>query len=323
LYNDYPRLSLGFFPTPLHELKKLSQLLNGPRIFIKRDDLTGLALGGNKVRKLEYIMADALVKQSQAIITVGAISSNHARQTAAAAAILGLECHLVLIGREPQERQGNYLLNNLLGAKCTCVRNSQAASTVEALMQQYSEEGKKPYFIPAGGHSTEGVIAYMHACQEIHQQAECNYAAVITAFGTGTTYAGLYLGEKTDNNIPQVIGISVGGDRDWCSEKVLSIIHPLEKQLGITLSQATDLNIYYDYIGAGYTKTYPQLREIIKLAACQEGILLDPVYSGKAMLGLIDLIKQGYFTREQNVLFLHTGGAPEIFSYNKFLTETD
>ncbi len=323
MHNDYPRLSLGFFPTPLHELKNLSQLFNGPRIFIKRDDQTGMALGGNKVRKLEYIMADALAKQSRIIITVGAVSSNHARQTAAAAAIMGLECHLVLIGREPKESQGNYLLDNLLGAKCTCVRNSQAAATVESLMQEYRDQGKNPYFIPAGGHSTEGVIAYMHACQEIQQQAEYDFAAVITAVGTGTTYAGLYLGEKIKNNGSQVIGISVGGDRDWCSEKVLNIIHPLEKQMGIILSQAADLNIYYDYIGPGYTKTYPQLREVIKLVASQEGILLDPVYSGKAMLGLIDLIKQGYFNREQNVLFLHTGGAPEIFSYNKFLTETD
>lgn len=323
MHNDYHRISLGFFPTPLHELKNLSQMLNGPRIFIKRDDQTGLALGGNKVRKLEYIMADALAKQSQVIITVGAVSSNHARQTAAAAAILGLECHLVLIGRQPQERQGNYLLDDLLGAECSCVRNSQVASTVEILMQQYRDEGKNPYFIPAGGHSTEGVIAYMQACQEIQQQAEYDYAAIVTAVGTGTTYAGLYLGEKTKNHAPQVIGISVGGDQNWCSEEILSIIHPLEKQMGMILSQAQDLSIYYDYIGAGYTKTYPQLREVIKLTARQEGILLDPVYSGKAMLGLIDLIKQGYFTREQNVLFLHTGGAPEIFSYNTFLTEID
>lgn len=319
MLSSVERIRLGEFPTPLHELRNLTACLGGPRIFIKRDDLTGLALGGNKVRKLEYILAEALSQKAEVIITIGATSSNHARQTAAAAALLGLECQLVLIGREPEQMQGNYLLDHLLGATCYCVRNQDVEATIARLVEENNYRQKKTYVIPAGGHTALGAIAYMEAYQEIKEQSPLNFAAVVTAIGTGTTYAGLHLGQKVSQDDTQVIGISVGGELSWCHTEILDVVHQVEKRLGIEASSPEDLKVYEDYIGEGYTIPYPRLRAVIELLARQEGILLDPVYSGKAMVGLIDLIEKGRFSHDQNVLFLHTGGAPELFSMSTFI----
>ncbi len=317
----YDRVQLGVFPTPLQEMKNLSRYLGGPRIFIKRDDLSGLALGGNKVRKLEYILADARQQKADVIITIGAVTSNHARQTAAAAALLGLECQLVLIGRQPATVQGNYLLDQLLGASTYCVRNSEAEATIAQLIESNTRRGKSSYVIPAGGHTFLGAMAYCDAYQEIQAQSERDYAAVITAIGTGTTCAGLHLGQKISGDSTRVIGISVGGDQTWCKQEILAVVQQIEKEMSINLSDPQDLHVYEDYIGEGYTIPYPRLREVIKLLARMEGILLDPVYSGKAMVGLIDLIEKGNFSRDESVLFLHTGGAPEIFTMNQFLCQ--
>lgn len=321
MLNAYERVHLGVFPTPLQEMKNLSSYLGGPRIFIKRDDLSGLALGGNKVRKLEYILADALQQKSDVIITIGAVSSNHARQTAAAAALLGLECQLVLIGREPKSAQGNYLLDQLLGASTYCVREREVEATVARLVESNNRRGKSSYVIPAGGHTSLGAMAYCDAYQEIQAQSGQNYAAIITAIGTGTTCAGLHLGQKISGDSTRVIGISVGGDQPWCKQEILAVVQQVESEMGISLSQPQDLHVYEDYIGEGYTIPYPRLREVIQLLARKEGILLDPVYSGKAMVGLIDLIEKGRFSREESVLFLHTGGAPELFSMGEFLSQ--
>ncbi|MEA1961112.1 MAG: D-cysteine desulfhydrase family protein [Bacillota bacterium] len=317
------RVALGTFPTPLHELVNLSRLLDGPRLFIKRDDLTGLALGGNKVRKLEYILAEARSKQADVIITVGAVSSNHTRQTAAAAALLGIECDLVLIGREPKDKQGNYLLDHLLGARTHCVRNRDIDDTIQDLVAQKIKAGKKPYVIPAGGHTLLGAISYRDAYLEMKAQSPVKFDTVVTAVGTGTTYAGLYLGSRLFKDQTEVIGISVGGNLAWCQEQVLSVLHPLEHEENVTPSKATDLSLYEDYIGEGYTRPYPRVREIINLLARTEGILLDPVYTGKAMVGLIDLIEKKKLVKGQNVVFLHTGGAPELFSMNQFLVNNE
>jgi len=317
----YDRVQLGVFPTPLQEMKNLSRYLGGPRIFIKRDDLSGLALGGNKVRKLEYILADARQQKADVIITIGAVTSNHARQTAAAAALLGLECQLVLIGRQPATVQGNYLLDQLLGASTYCVRNSEAEATIAQLIESNTRRGKSSYVIPAGGHTFLGAMAYCDAYQEIQAQSERDYAAVITAIGTGTTCAGLHLGQKISGDSTRVIGISVGGDQTWCKQEILAVVQQIEKEMSINLSDPQDLHVYEDYIGEGYTIPYPRLREVIKLLARMEGILLDPVYSGKAMVGLIDLIEKGNFSRDESVLFLHTGGAPELFTMNQFLCQ--
>lgn len=315
------RIPLGFFPTPLHELKKLSAHMGGPRIWIKRDDCTGLALGGNKVRKLEYILADALQKKAGVLITVGAVTSNHARQTAAAAAVLGLECHLVLIGRPPEVKQGNYLLDDILGAKTVCVPNRMVDETVASLMSQYREQGKNPYYIPAGGHNVWGALAYKDGFQELVEQADFQIDAVFDAIGTGTTHAGLVLGKKTLQHPAQVIGISVGGEQIWCSDQVLDVLHQAEEMLDLSPTSSSELHIEDGYIGEGYTRLYPEVGEVIKLLARTEGILLDPVYTGKAMVGMLDLIRQGRFSRQQNVVFWHTGGSPELFSNSQFLCE--
>ncbi|NLU46560.1 MAG: D-cysteine desulfhydrase family protein [Syntrophomonadaceae bacterium] len=313
------RISLGFFPTPLHELKNLSAHMGGPRIWIKRDDCTGLALGGNKVRKLEYILADALQKKADVLITVVAVTSNHARQTAAAAAVLGLECHLVLIGRPPEVKQGNYLLDDLLGAKTVCAPSRMVDDTVARLIEEYREQGKNPYYIPAGGHNIWGALAYKDGFQELVDQADFQIDAVFNAIGTGTTHAGLVLGKNSLQHPAEIIGISVGGSHTWCSEQILEVLHEGERMLGLTPTPATDLHIEEGYVGEGYTRPYPELRETIRLLARTEGILLDPVYTGKAMVGMLDLIRQGRFAREQNIVFWHTGGAPELFTNSQYL----
>lgn len=315
------RVPLGFFPTPLHELKKLSAHLGGPRIWIKRDDCTGLALGGNKVRKLEYILADALQQGANVLITVGAVTSNHARQTAAAAAVLGLECHLVLIGRPPEVKQGNYLLDDLLGAKTVCVPSRMVDDTVASLMADYRAQSKRPYYIPAGGHNVWGALAYKDGFQELAEQADFPIDAVFDAIGTGTTHAGLVLGKKCLHHSADIIGISVGGSHLWCTEEITTVLNQAEIMLGLPPTAPSDLHIKDSYIGEGYTRLYPEVRETIKLLAQSEGILLDPVYTGKAMVGMLDLIRQGRYTREQNVVFWHTGGSPELFSNSHYLCE--
>lgn len=313
------RIPLGFFPTPVHELKNLSAQLGGPRIWMKRDDCTGLALGGNKVRKLEYILADAMRNDADVLITVGAVSSNHTRQTAAAAAKLGMECHLVLIGRPPELRQGNYLLDDLLGARTVCVPNHMVEDTVEKLLQEYRQKGKHPYYIPAGGHNVWGALAYQECFQELTQQADFKIDTVITAIGTGTTHAGLVLGKNSRQHPAEVMGISVGGSQSWCCDEILQVLNQAEEMQGLAPTSSSALHIEDCYIGEGYTRLYPEIRDTIKLVARSEGILLDPVYTGKAMVGLLDLIRRGYYTAGQNVVFLHTGGAPELFTNSQFL----
>lgn len=321
MLENIKHVSLGFFPTPWQEAKNLSDYLGGPRIFVKREDQSGLALGGNKIRKLEYILADALDQEAKVIITFGAVSSNHARQTAAAAALLGLECQLILTGKEPELIQGNYLLDKILGADTFCVRNREAEDTLARLTADNLKQGKLSYVIPAGGHTVLGTIAYMQAYQEIKQQFPHELAGIITAFGTGTTYAGLYLGSQLDANSIPVIGISVGGDKAWCESETRHVIKQTLHHLDLPAAPFDPMEIYDEYVGEGYTIPYPRVRTAIELLARTEGILLDPVYSGKAMAGLIDLIQKGRFKAGDNIMFLHTGGAPELFTMHQFMSE--
>lgn len=315
------RITLGTFPTPLHELKNLSNSLGGPSIYIKRDDLTGLALGGNKVRKLEYILADALHQGAQVIITTGAVTSNHARQTAAAAAVLGLECHLVLAGSEPGEKQGNYLLDYLFGARVSIVGWDGIENEIVAVADNYASQGKKPYVIPAGGSTMLGIMAYRDAYREIREQAPHQFDAIITAVGTGSTLAGLHVGIKQAGDSTSAVGISVGlGDSSFCQREVARLSNSLEKDLGLPLSSDREFKVLDNYAGPGYGAPYPKVRETIIKLACSEGILLDPVYSAKAMVGLLDLVEQGCFSKGHSILFLHTGGAPEVFSMNRYLS---
>ncbi|MGE5373044.1 MAG: D-cysteine desulfhydrase family protein [Solirubrobacterales bacterium] len=315
-----PRVQLGFFPTPLHPMKRLGAYLGGIDLWIKRDDCTGLGLGGNKVRKLEYIMAAALAEGADVILTTGAVSSNHARQTAAAAAMLGLPCHLVLSGRLPEAPQGNFLLNGIFGAQMTCVKLADIESAILSVMDAYRAQGKKPYFIPAGGHTPEGAIAYAGAFREIRSELP-QPGTIITAVGTGTTYVGLELGRRETDPSSQIIGISVGQDTEGCQREAFELLSEMLQGTKAAPAAPTELEIIDRYVGEGYTLVYPEVREVIETTARLEGILLDPVYTGKAMVGLFDLARSGRFSNGKPVVFLHTGGAPEVFSYRHIFQE--
>ncbi|HRW13530.1 MAG TPA: pyridoxal-phosphate dependent enzyme, partial [Syntrophomonas sp.] len=260
-------------------------------------------------------------QEAKVIITFGAVSSNHARQTAAAAALLGLECQLILTGKEPQLIQGNYLLDKILGAKTYCVRNREVEDTLARLTADNLKQGKRSYVIPAGGHTILGTMAYIQAYQEMKQQFPHQLAGIIAAFGTGTTYAGLYLGSQLDANGIPVIGISVGGDQDWCEAEAGQVIQQTLQHLDLPAPPLAPMEIHDEYVGEGYTIPYPRVRAAIELLARTEGILLDPVYSGKAMAGLLDLVEKGRFQAGDNVMFLHTGGAPELFTMQHFMSE--
>ncbi|HQA49835.1 MAG: 1-aminocyclopropane-1-carboxylate deaminase/D-cysteine desulfhydrase [Syntrophomonadaceae bacterium] len=220
----------------------------------------------------------------------------------------------------PEIRQGNYLLDDLLGAQTVCVPHYMVEETVENLRQEYLRKSKHPYYIPAGGHNVWGALAYQECFRELTHQADFKIDAVITAIGTGTTHAGLVLGKNSLRHPAEVMGISVGGSQAWCCEQILTVLSQAEeKMLGLDHTTASALNIKDRYVGEGYTKLYPEVRDTIKLVARTEGILLDPVYTGKAMVGMLDLIRQGYYTAGQNLVFLHTGGAPELFTNSQYL----
>ncbi len=316
------RVSLGFFPTPLHKLENLNRILDGPELYMKRDDYTGLALGGNKVRKLEYIMAEALDKGAQVIITTGAVTSNHARQTAGAAAALGLKCQLVLSGDEPETRQGNFLLDYLMGAETYCVKPEDAEAQINLLVSQNDRQGLNTYVIPVGGSCMPGIISYVEAYQEIKEQNPQEFDAIVMAVGTGSTCAGLNVGARMAGDRTKIVGIGVGlGDREWCQMEIARLSNLAENYLGLVPSSPDQIIVFDEYMGSGYAIPDDKVRNAIKLLASSEGILLDPVYSAKAMVGLLDLIEKGYFKQGEKILFLATGGCPEIFGFNHFLSE--
>ncbi|KUG03698.1 putative pyridoxal phosphate-dependent deaminase [hydrocarbon metagenome] len=316
------RISLGFFPTPLHELKNLNRILHGPEIYIKRDDYTGLALGGNKVRKLEYIMAEALNKGAQVIITTGAVTSNHARQTAGAAAALGLKCQLVLSGDEPETRQGNFLLDHLMGAETYCVRPEEVEAHIDLLVSQNAGQGQSTYVIPVGGSCMPGIISYVDAYQEIKEQNQLEFDAIVMAVGTGSTCAGLNVGARMAGDKTKIVGIGIGlGDREWCQMEIARLSNLAENFLGLEPSSPDQIIVFEEYMGKGYAIPDDRVRDTIKLLASKEAVILDPVYSAKAMVGLLDLIEKGYFKKGEKILFLATGGCPEIFGFNHFLSE--
>jgi len=323
------KLSLGCFPTPLHELSRLSNHLGGPKIFIKRDDLTGLALGGNKTRKLEFLLADALEQGCDTVITAGAVQSNHCRQTAAAAGMLGLECHLVLGGEAPDTNKGNLLLNHLLDSKIHWAGENRKGEDIPEIKSQLTAQGQKPYIVPYGGSNEIGALGFVEATRELVEQcadANHSFSHLVFASSSGGTHAGLALGKKLYKQDYTVLGINI--------EKVADGSPPLEshfcnltseaaKQLSSNIEfSAKDINLNSGYVGDGYAVIGDLEREAILLTAKTEGILLDPVYTGRAMGGLIALIRQGYFNKTDSVLFWHTGGAPAVFAYGDEILNT-
>lgn len=320
--HNLPKASLGYFPTPLIELTRLSKTLGGPNIYMKRDDNTGLALGGNKTRKLEYIMGDALAKGADTVITAGAIQSNHCRQTAGAAASLGLECHLVLGGKKPEQPQGNLLLDKVYGCHIHWAGENRKGEDIPALVAQLKAEGKKPYVIPYGGSNELGAVAFIEAYKELNAQREAlkvDFSHIIFASSSGATHAGLMLGNKMLETYSQIVGINIDkGEMDKVpfDEHIVSLANSTAQFIAADYQfTADDLILNSDYVGDGYGVIGELEKEAIALTAQNEGILLDPVYTGRAMGGLIDMIRTGQIKATDNVLFWHTGGAPALFAY--------
>jgi len=320
-FSRFPRVRLANLPTCLEEMPNLSKVLGGPRLFVKRDDSTGLGFGGNKVRKLEFLMGEALARKADTVITTGGVQSNHARQTAAAAAKLNLKSILVLRGEEPNLYKGNLLLDTILGAEVRFVQTSNSQETDRIAYQiasQIEEDGGIAYVIPTGGSVPTGCLAYAAAALEIVTQIkekgiEIDYAVV--ANGSGGTQAGLTLGFKALHSGIKVIGISVSQAKQELKRRILQLGNQTAEKLGIdTALDEEDVVVYDEYVGQGYAIPTRECVEAIKLLSRTEGLFLDPVYTGKAMAGLTDLIRKGVLRKGENVLFMHTGGTPALFA---------
>ncbi len=323
------REPLGFFPTPLIELTRLSKQLDGPKIYIKRDDNTGLALGGNKTRKLEFIIGDALAQGADTVVTAGAAQSNHCRQTAAAAASLGLECHLVLGGEEPDHLNGNLLLDKIFGCHIHWAGANRKGEDIPELVEQLRNQGKNPYVIPYGGSSELGTLAFVEAFRELESQRQSmdvSFTHIVFASSSGGTQAGLMLGNKIFNSPYQIVGINIDKDETDkvpFDQYIVSLANNTAKLMDETHRfSAPDLILNSDYVGEGYGVIGELENEAIALTAQTEGILLDPVYTGRAMGGLLDMIRTGKIKKTDSVLFWHTGGAPALFAYASALDVT-
>lgn len=326
----FPRLTLGHFPTPLEPLNNLSALLGGPKLWIKRDDATGLATGGNKTRKLEFLLADALASNADVIITQGATQSNHVRQTIAGAAKLGLPTKVLLEKRvtdfgEEYQRSGNILLDDLLGGEIVAhlPGGTDMQQAMEELAQQLREQGHNPYVIPGGGSNPIGALGYVACAEELlfqSSQLRLRIDSVVHATGSTGTQAGLVAGFSATNSQVPVLGISVRAPKAKQEENVWALASRTRELLGVKGELPREAVVANsDYVGDGYGLPTESMLEALTLFARHEGILLDPVYSGKGAAGLIDLIRKGHFSRDENVVFIHTGGSAGLFGYRQVL----
>ncbi len=315
------RFPLAHLPTPLEPMERLSKALAGPELWIKRDDQTGLATGGNKTRKLELLIGEAQAREAQVVLTVGAVQSNHCRQTAAAAARAGLGCVLVLRGNPPPPGRwtGNLLLDELLGARLVWSGAQDPVLVLEQAAAAEEAAGRQAYVIPYGGSNATGAAAYALAFEELWVQmaeAGLSFDRVLFATSSGGTQAGLIVGARACAYQGQVLGISVDKTGGQLHDTVLALLAPTAKALGLDLHfGASDIHIEDRFLGAGYAVVTAAEREAIHLLARSEGILLDPVYTGKAMAGLIGLAREGSIAPYERVLFWHTGGTPALFAY--------
>ncbi|MEO0492749.1 MAG: D-cysteine desulfhydrase family protein [Actinomycetota bacterium] len=320
-----PHVSLAHLPTPLEPLDRLSAELGGPRIWMKRDDATGLAIGGNKVRKLEYLLADALEQGADVVLTIGATQSNHCRQTAAAAARLGIDCELLLEHRFPERPEaynggGNLQLDSLLGAT---VLDHEAGTDMVAALHARADElraaGRTPYVVPLGGSSVVGAFGYRTGAAELLRQAESfgfTPAEIVHATSSGGTQAGLIAGLAIKRSAVPVLGISAGGSSDYLSPIVRQLAEGVIDRLGIDRTFGPRAVVIDDtHVGEAYGVPTDAMVEAIELCARLEGVLLDPVYTGKGMAGLIHHVDAGRWTTDDHVVFIHTGGTPALFAY--------
>ena len=319
-----PRLHFAHLPTPIEELPRLSETLGGPRILIKRDDQTGLAFGGNKTRKLEFLLAEAQEQGAHTLISGGALQSNHCRQTAAAAARFGFDCILVLNGVMPEQPSANLLLDQLFGAEIVTIPDRKERDRV--LQETYDKavaDGRKPYLVPYGGSSPMGALSYAFAVEELMAQIKDFRSLrdfgsldwIVFGTSSGGTHAGLVLGQRVFGFKGKVLGISIDESEEWLKSHVSALASDSSEKLGERIEfTPADVSANADYCAAGYGVLTDAEREAVNLFAKYEGLLLDPVYTGRAAAGMIDLIRKGFFKKDETVLFWHTGGQPALFA---------
>ena len=309
-----PRIQIAQLPTPIEELPRLSAVLGGPQLWVKRDDLTGLAFGGNKTRKLEFVLADALVLGARTLITVGAAQSNHCRQTAALAARFGMACILVLSGNPTQTSSGNLLLDQLFGAEIVWTNREERNLILQKTFVNAKENGREPYLIPLGASDPIGTLGYMTAFNELLSQ-KISADWIVVASSSGGTQAGLVLGASLQVWKGKVLGISIDEPADYLKGLVAKLASDASVLSGAHLEiNPETVLVNDDYLGRGYGVMDRPEREAIQLFAMHEGLLLDPVYTGRAAAGMIDLIRRGFFKPGDKVLFWHTGGTPALFA---------
>lgn len=315
------KIKLAQLPTPIQKLSKLSQYLDGPTIYMKRDDLTGVGLSGNKIRKLEYVIAEAKKQKCDTLITTGGLGSNHARATAVAARQMGLHPYLVLRGKPGPAPDGNFLLDGLLNAQIKLISKEDYQHRDEIMSQvadELKKEGRKPYIIPEGASNEVGAWGYFSAVKEIQNQVSKSklppFDAIILATGSGGTQAGLILGSSYYEYDVPIFGVNVCDDEAYFVEKIKMISTKFINRYNFPKPfYENSIRIIDGYVGEGYALSREEELELIKLVARLEGIFIDPVYTGKAMHGLIDQIKKGKFTKDMNILFIHTGGIFGLF----------
>jgi D-cysteine desulfhydrase family pyridoxal phosphate-dependent enzyme len=310
-----PRLHFAHLPTPIEELPRLSKALGGPRLLVKRDDQTGLAFGGNKTRKLEFLVAEAQEQGAHMLISAGAIQSNHCRQTAAAAAHYGFECMLVLTGELPQQPSGNLLLDQLFGARIVNVADRKDRDRVlQETFDKATADGKKPYLVPYGGSSPTGALGYAFAMEEFMKQG-VHADWIVFATSSGGTHAGLVLGQRVFGYKGKILGISIDEPVEWLQKIISALASSASEKLGERIEFApADVSANADYCAAGYGVLTEAEREAVRLFASYEGLLLDPVYTGRSAAGMIDLIRKGFFKKDETILFWHTGGQTALFA---------
>lgn len=311
---ELPRISIAHLPTAVEDLPRLSQELGGPHILVKRDDQTGLAFGGNKTRKLEFLVPEAQKQEADTLITAGAVQSNHCRQTAAAAARFGFDCVLVLAGEIPARISGNLLLDRVLGAHIVWAPPEERDESLQKTFQEAEEAGRKPYLIPYGGSNAVGAAAYAFAMQELLRQ-DIRPDRILFPSSSGGTQAGLVAGARLFGYDGQVLGISVDKRAEVLKERVANLAGEVADLLGEAIAfSPEEILVNDDFIGAGYGVMGEADRESIQLFARLEGLFLDPVYTGRAAAGLLSLIRNGFFRSKESVLFWHTGGTPALFA---------
>ena len=322
-----PRLPLAHLPTPLERMDRLRAALGPdcPTLLVKRDDCTGLGTGGNKTRKLEFLLGEALALGCQAIVTFGAVQSNHARQTAAAAAKAGLLCDLILIDMVPNRSDaytsnGNVLLDHLFGARIHVVGNDKAAETLQRVLAEHAGNNRKAHVVPIGGSNATGSLGYVEAFDEIAVQARergMDIHAIVHATSSGGTQAGLVAGAALADSTTRIMGVNVykKSSADIAATVHLQALDTITLLKGAPLVIEDRIHVIDGYVGEGYGIPSDAMREAILMTAQTEGLLLDPVYSGKAMAALIGHVRRGKFTRNQTVIFLHTGGTAALSAY--------